>query len=266
MIYRLLIVVFSFAGSHIAIYYVASLIDDTLVDVYKIDSIATICTLILWSVFAVRCIKIYSFDEALFTNKVPNNIVNYIIFFIFILFAFPSAYEVFEGTSPKRLIVYFFFMLATGFAEELIFRGLALPACSSKWGVKIGLLVSSLLFSAIHIFKAINPEVSLGEAVGNCITALVLGFLLGAMYLRSGNILVPIAFHFLYNLLLGYNGLKDPDIKAEGIQASGDLASTVVTIIIFSLLTAYSYRLIKLEGVERIESRFNINRTPQQNI
>jgi membrane protease YdiL (CAAX protease family) len=45
----------------------------------------------------------------------------------------------------------FFMCIVAPITEELIFRGLMYPWLRQRWGVAVGIIVSSLLFSAVHL-------------------------------------------------------------------------------------------------------------------
>ncbi len=74
--------------------------------------------------------------------------------------------------------------------EELTFRALLQPQMSAVFkNVHLGIWVSAILFSAFHMqFFGFLPRVFLGA-------------IFGYMYLYSGNLLLPIAAHFLNNFI-----------------------------------------------------------------
>lgn len=77
--------------------------------------------------------------------------------------------------------------LLPGLSEELLFRGVMLPALGMSWA---GLLVSSICFGILHFSGW--PYV---------IWATVVGLLLGYSALATGNLLVPIVAHIVTNLV-----------------------------------------------------------------
>ncbi len=84
--------------------------------------------------------------------------------------------------------------LLAGIGEELFFRGL-LQEGLARWiggplGVCLALAVASLLFGLLH---AINSAY--------VVLATVMGFVLGGLWIVSGNLLVPIAMHAVYDFL-----------------------------------------------------------------
>ncbi len=82
--------------------------------------------------------------------------------------------------------------LLPGLSEELLFRGVMLPAL----GLNIfAVLVSSLLFGVLHLSGAGQwPYV---------VWATIVGFALGYCALITGNLLVPVIAHIITNLVSG---------------------------------------------------------------
>lgn len=68
-----------------------------------------------------------------------------------------------------------------GFSEELLFRGFLQP--------QTGIAAASLIFGALH-----------AVTFGYFLLASAMGFYLGWLYQFSGNLLVPIAVHALYDI------------------------------------------------------------------
>lgn len=75
-----------------------------------------------------------------------------------------------------------------GIGEELLFRGVIQAGLSNTWSPVAGILVASVLFGAAH-------AVSLSYLA----LATLMGLYLGALYQWSGNLLVPMIVHALYD-------------------------------------------------------------------
>lgn len=69
--------------------------------------------------------------------------------------------------------------------EELLFRGYLLQAWARKWGLRIGVLLSSVLFGALH------PDT---------LAAAFTGFCLAILYLKTQSLWAPIVAHSIFNL------------------------------------------------------------------
>lgn len=80
--------------------------------------------------------------------------------------------------------------LLPGLSEELLFRGVMLPALGLTW---FGLALSSLCFGVLHF--------SGSQQWSYVIWATLIGSLLGYSAILSGNLLVPIVAHITTNLI-----------------------------------------------------------------
>ena len=81
---------------------------------------------------------------------------------------------------PNALLLAF----ASGFAEEMFFRGALQP--------RVGLLGASFLFACVHFV----PSRSL---LPWAIFALIAGLLLGGLFVSTGNLIAPLTAHILIN-------------------------------------------------------------------
>ena len=83
-------------------------------------------------------------------------------------------------------------VLLVGPAEELLFRGAIQGRLRESWGPWPAILGATVLFGVIHA-----PAVSggTGAVIAYIVTAAILGVLLGYLYERTGNIVVPAAIH-----------------------------------------------------------------------
>lgn len=90
-------------------------------------------------------------------------------------------------------------VLFVGPAEELLFRGVVQGRLRESWGVWPAIIGATLLFGVIHI-----PAVSggVGGVVSYIVTVVVLGLLLGWLYERTQNIVVPSVIHGLNNAVI----------------------------------------------------------------
>ena len=160
---------------------------------------------ILYFVYLLRnCKDELSYDISNIFSKVSLKLI-LVIVFANIFFSYGMLYLAnFLITIPsfKNLITFNFiskvsFVLAGGYlskliiapiSEELLFRGIFLNKLRRIVPLSFAVLISSILFGAVHSY-------------GSMISAVVFAFCMGILYLKSENILVPIFAHFLNNLL-----------------------------------------------------------------
>lgn len=81
--------------------------------------------------------------------------------------------------------------------EEILFRGFFQQQLEKRIGFAKGHLIASLLFGAIHLPVGILN----GYKLGAYIPILVVGYLLGFIYKRTGSLWAPWLVHATYNLL-----------------------------------------------------------------
>ncbi|MEO0888206.1 MAG: type II CAAX endopeptidase family protein [Cyanobacteria bacterium J06648_10] len=92
-------------------------------------------------------------------------------------------------------LILFRTLISASFAEELVFRGILLQRWGTKWGLREGLVGSSVLFGVLHF--------------SNPVGLTVFGLVMGLLYLRTGSLWVPILCHSLNNLMVaGLNWLS----------------------------------------------------------
>lgn len=119
---------------------------------------------------------------------------------------------------------YFIIGLMAPLVEEIVFRGAILRALlqwkSNPW---VGILISAVLFSAIHMNPAQMPH------------AFLIGILLGWMYYRTDSIIPGVIYHWVNNSIayLMFAFYPDPNIKM--IDVFGGSQQTILMAVGFSL-------------------------------
>ena len=106
-------------------------------------------------------------------------------------FAPQQAVEIFTaGASPATLtLLALFAVILAPVAEEIIFRGCIYRFLKSKLPTRLAMFVSGVFFACVHAnLMALVPLIAVG-------------YLLAHVYEKERNILVPICFHALFNLL-----------------------------------------------------------------
>jgi membrane protease YdiL (CAAX protease family) len=94
----------------------------------------------------------------------------------------------FRHAPPGTL---FLVALLAGVGEELLFRGVIQGGLDGVLGPWPALVLASILFGAMH---------ALSKAY--FVLATVMGFYMGLIYLWTGNLLIPILIHFLYDWIV----------------------------------------------------------------
>jgi membrane protease YdiL (CAAX protease family) len=94
--------------------------------------------------------------------------------------------------------------LAAGVGEELLVRGVIQPALGRLLGAGPALAAASVLFGLLH---PITPTYA--------VLAALIGAYLGGVWLASGNLLVPIVAHALYDFIALAYLLRRPPAPGE---------------------------------------------------
>ena len=111
-----------------------------------------------------------------------------------------------------------FMWFPQGASEELMFRGYMIPAFNKRYKVAVGVIVSSILFSAFH---SLNP----GFTPLASVNLVLIAVLFALVYLYTGDIWMTSAMHTAWNLTQG---------NIYGLQVSGNEASNTVFKILYS--------------------------------
>lgn len=103
----------------------------------------------------------------------------------------------FEPLEESVAVFFIAAVVVAPIVEEVTFRGLLFGTLAERWGKTAGMVVSSGLFAILHL-----------DPIG----AFVFGLAACVLYVRTRTLLVPMAVHVLYNLLvtlLSLSGLSD---------------------------------------------------------
>jgi membrane protease YdiL (CAAX protease family) len=119
---------------------------------------------------------------------------------------FPALYLLFFALLPAVLGLppagtLLFIALNTvliGLSEEWMFRGVLFQGLRSRLAMWPAILLTSLLFGAVHVLNVITTG-QLLEAVVQSVAAFMSGMVLLALLIRTGSIWVPIAYHALWD-------------------------------------------------------------------
>jgi hypothetical protein len=89
-------------------------------------------------------------------------------------------------------------LLLVGPFEELVFRGGVQGVLRRAWGPRGAVVVAAVLFGLVHWIALVGS----GSRISYVLVAAALGLILGAIYERTRNLVVPAVVHGLYNSVL----------------------------------------------------------------
>lgn len=102
--------------------------------------------------------------------------------------------------NSNLLILFLIFQLLVATGEEISFRGYILKNLMSETGVVTGIILSSLMFSAIHLPSFIYYRLDILNGALAFIVVALLGAIVSIIYLNYG-LGSAISFHFAWNFL-----------------------------------------------------------------
>lgn len=158
----------------------------------------------------------------------------------------------FVAPSVKSILV----ALVAGTTEETIFRGIpasyAMRHFNDRKKLPLVIVITSLLFSLVHATN-IFAGASVSSTLLQLLTSFGIGTTLCALYFRSGNIILPMLLHFLYDVYALMNA--DSVTEAGVLDASltvKDLTANLVILVIEIAITLYLLRGPVLDDLTEI--------------
>lgn len=162
-------------------------------------------------------------------------------------FAFIQLLSIFFGTVC--------FTIFTAFAEELVFRGMAVREWAMKMGWPLAALFGGLYFGTAHLVGLL-ARITPAQGVWILISALIAGVLFVAMYIRSKSLWLPIGFHFGWNICLEFllgttisgqeakSGLFRTELSGPALLTGGafGIESSVITYIFYIAVAIFFLR------------------------
>ncbi len=122
------------------------------------------------------------------------------------------------GGASDTVELLFLAGLYAGVVEEIVFRGIIFRWLEELAGSWVALLLSALLFGLVHWS---NPNATLFSSLAIAIEA---GLLLGAVYMLTRSLWMPIGLHFGWNVTQGWV----LDVPVSGMDNDGLLDSAPV--------------------------------------
>lgn len=138
-------------------------------DAIKITPSAIISGIIWGFVILASSMIFYAIDQFVFNMKMKNLIECYI-------------YPVFKKITFPEIVL---MAVLSGFCEEFFFRGILMP--------EFGILAASVIFGLLH--TASKETWFLGAWSG------LVGFIFGLIYLKTGNLFIPMVAHGVNNFV-----------------------------------------------------------------
>lgn len=133
-------------------------------------------------------------------SKVKKGGIKAVLYFTPIIAA-KMGYLFFETKhSGEMLIALVFFTVAIGLSEEIYFRGIILKRLMMRFSTKQAVLLSSVLFAAVHASQAFSGEEFVGIAL-TVANALIFGVVASEIVILTESLIPTIIWHALYNFI-----------------------------------------------------------------
>lgn len=106
--------------------------------------------------------------------------------------------------SDPRLALYMIpvALFVIGPCEEFLFRGVIQTKLTESWGARGGVVVASGIFSIVHVPSYGGLSAGLSQLVITLSVLFALALILGTIYEKTENLVVPIVAHGFYNAVL----------------------------------------------------------------
>ncbi|MFB9078219.1 lysostaphin resistance A-like protein [Flavobacterium procerum] len=132
-------------------------------------------------------------SKGLAKNLIIGILIGFILQSLTILVMYLNGNYSITAVNPiSFILIPFALMFTVAIIEEILVRGIIFRVLEEKLGSYNALTISSVLFGVFHLA---NPNGTLLSSI--CITTA--GFLMGAVFIYSRNLWMPIALHFAWN-------------------------------------------------------------------
>lgn len=157
---------------------------------------------------------------------------------------------VLDTSRPGLILLYLCLVLAIGFCEEVMGRGVVLSVMLQKWGgsrrgIYLAVLVSGALFGVAHIFRLIRGELPLLSSLTQMVYSLFFGVVFAACVLRNNSIWPMVVMHAAVDL--GGSMLRDIAVggPVNAAVANSTVAEAVTSVVITLPLFLYGLFILR---------------------
>ncbi|RDU23355.1 CPBP family intramembrane glutamic endopeptidase [Anaerosacchariphilus polymeriproducens] len=128
-----------------------------------------------------------------------------ILLCIYVIWEFLKSSSKIDTSKPLIILLYLLVFLSTGFYEEILFRGLIMTLLIQKWGstkkgIYLSVILSSLLFGTSHIINFMTGRALLLPTITQILYAIAFGVFFASCILRNHSIWPAILLHALFDI------------------------------------------------------------------
>ena len=167
------------------------------------EYLASAIPLFILSLIMFKYLKKTGINKSIgLTNRFNTTTPKMLYYMPLILFAFiPLLYGINQQLSNVEVIAALVMMLAVGFLEEVIFRGLLFKSLLKKWKPLVVILFVSLTFGFGHITSLLIGE-DLLLTLLQIVNATIVGLMFLLVVIATNNLIPVIIIHGLYNFFV----------------------------------------------------------------
>lgn len=118
-----------------------------------------------------------------------------------------------------------------GISEEGLFRGILLGELLKRLSPIQAILCSACMFAAFHLLNVMGG-LSINEVFSQLLSTFFIGLFLGAVYVYTRNIYLPIVFHLLWDYVFLADGLNK-SVYSPTLLMITVLLGCIITVVLF---------------------------------
>lgn len=183
------------------------------------ETITIILPILAWKITTKRKLSDMGFTplktdyKELFAGLVFG-IVSISVVFVAIVLSGHAEIATWKPHFAVSQLLYLLMFTMVGFAEELLSRGYIMSVLRQTKSIAAIMIIPSVIFALLHSFNS-------GIGVVPYINLTLVGVLFSYMYLKSGNIWMPIGYHITWNYFQGnVFGFKVSGTEVEGMLST----------------------------------------------
>jgi len=155
----------------------------------------------------------------------PHSLVRVMWFPVLMLLAISMLALVTGLPRPDAMVFILLNTMLVGFSEEVMFRGVLFRALLTNFRVWTAIVVTTVLFGAIHILNGVNTG-QWGMATLQAAAAGMSGLIFMAIVIRTGSIWPAIVYHGIWDCVLF---LIKVGSQTSGIEADPAMAEQLMS-------------------------------------
>ena len=172
--------------------------------------------------------------------------------------------------KPKKLFYYTLSAFFVGFFEELFFRGLLLQTLMEDFPAKLGVVVSSLVYSLLHFVRplVLNKPEDLNLFFTESIGLFLFGVLMSYAYLRTRSLYLGMGMHGGFVWFMKMDNLFVNRLMVKGWlfgeeRLIGGIVTWLLLLAAFPWIRWINQRYLPIQNCEKIRpSRSSVKTSP----